>query len=227
MTQSKSTVPEVNAARTAAENLLEKVIEEVAKAASRSAGPSTRLFFPNGIESISITVKSGNLVEVHLDINGARTTATERRELMLRAEVTADAQKVIDSCEAHWDAFSGDCSGFVKAVAGDFNITLTGQADDIVDKMNGADWNVLADGPAAKDSADAGNFVLAGLKGADHTPPRAHGHVVVVVSGPLAQGKYPTAYWGTLGGQGKKNTTLNYAWNAADRDNVIYRSKSL
>jgi hypothetical protein len=29
-------------------------------------------------------------------------------------------------------------------------------------------------------------------------------HVVVVVDGPLAHGKYPTAYWGSLHGIGKK-----------------------
>ncbi len=35
-----------------------------------------------------------------------------------------------------------------------------------------------------------------------------HGHVVVLVPGPLSHGKYPTAYWGSLGGVPKKYTTL-------------------
>ena len=46
--------------------------------------------------------------------------------------------------------------------------------------------------------ADSGDYVIAGLKGGNHDPPRAHGHVTVVVSGPLAGGKYPTGYWGSL-----------------------------
>src|SRR6202034_2574503 len=53
-------------------------------------------------------------------------------------------------------------------------------------------------------------------------PDPAHGHVVVVVQGPLAHGLYPTAYWGQLGGVGKKDMTLNWAWTAGDRDNVVY-----
>ncbi len=144
-----------------------------------------------------------------------------------KRKATKDATAIVNSCENHWDAYKSDCSGFVKAVAADFGINLTGQADDIVDQMQSAPWQTLSDGPSAKAQADSGNFVLAGLKGADHQPPRDHGHVVVVVTGALAQNKYPTAYWGTLGGTGRKNTTLNWAWNATDRDNVIYAYQTL
>ena len=125
-------------------------------------------------------------------------------------------QNIIDTCEAHFDAYSHDCSGFLKAVAGSLGIAITGMADDIVDAIHSAPWTPLPDGIAAKAQADQGFFVVGGLK---DTP---HGHVVVVVQGPLAHGKYPTGYWGRLGATGMKNTTINWAWNATDRDKVSY-----
>src|SRR6516164_2166078 len=98
-------------------------------------------------------------------------------------------------CEADWDAHKNDCSGFVKAVATDLGIVLTGMANDIVDEIASAPWTSLnSDGVAAKQKAEAGFFVVAGLK---DTP---HGHVVVITPGPLAHDKYPTGYWGRLGG---------------------------
>jgi hypothetical protein len=125
-------------------------------------------------------------------------------------------QNIIDTCEAHFDAYSHDCSGFLKAVAGSLGIVITGMADDIVDAIRTAPWTPLPDGVAAKAQADQGFFVVGGLK---DTP---HGHVVVVVQGPLAHGKYPTGYWGRLGATGMKNATINFAWNVADRDKVSY-----
>ena len=130
-------------------------------------------------------------------------------------------QTIINACQADFAAHKSDCSGFVKAVASDLGITLTGMANDIVDEIQTAPWTELADGVAAKAQADLGFFVVGGLK---ETP---HGHVVVVVTGPLARGKYPTAYWGRLGGIGMKNTTINWAWNAADRDHVTYACLAL
>jgi hypothetical protein len=129
----------------------------------------------------------------------------------------ATAQAIIDACEKHWATHQANCSGFVKAVAAEFDLALTGLANDIVDYIS-TNWTTLADGPAAATAAAQGLLVVAGLKEA------GHGHVVVVVDGPLAQGKYPTAYWGRLGSSGKKNTTLNYSWGRSSRDSVIYRS---
>jgi hypothetical protein len=139
------------------------------------------------------------------------------------------AARIIATCEAQWDANSGDCNAFVLAVASVLGATgLAAPADAIVDTITSSpDWRVLQDGVEAKQAADAGQFVIAGLRGAEHNPPRDHGHVVVVVSGGLAQGKYPTGYWGSLGSTPYKNTTINYAWNAADRDSVHYAARSL
>lgn len=139
--------------------------------------------------------------------------------------MNANAQKVIDACEEVFDDNSDDCNKFAKAVAATFGVTLTGNADAIVDQVQGDGWTSLADGVEAKAKADDGWLVIGGLKGADQTPPADHGHVVIVVSGPLAHDKYPTAYWGRLGGGGEKNKTVNYAWKQADRDKVKYAAR--
>jgi hypothetical protein len=134
-------------------------------------------------------------------------------------------QEIINECERNFEVYKADCSGFVKAVATKFGIDLTGQADSIVNQIQQPDWTKLLDGVEAKAKADAGWLVVAGLKSSNHNPPRTNGHVVIVVSGPLANGKYPTGYWGTLGGVGRKSTTINYAWRDPDRDNVVYAAK--
>ena len=107
----------------------------------------------------------------------------------------ATAQDIIDACEAEWDAHQSDCSGFARAVAARLGVTLTGMANDIVGEIAGAPWSPVADGPAAAGEAARGRLVIAGLRGADQQAPDAHGHVVVVVQGPLAHDLYPTAYW--------------------------------
>ena len=146
-----------------------------------------------------------------------------------------DAQRIIKICEANWDAHKSDCSGFVKAVAAELEVStfLPGDnANVIVDKLHAAtDWAALSpgDGLAAKAQADAGLLVVGGLKGSDQVNPDLHGHVVVVIAGPLdsIHGKYPTAYWGQLNGVGAKAETINWAWRAGDRENVRYFAKLL
>lgn len=153
--------------------------------------------------------------------------ASAVRSTASAATVQSKAEKVIEECEKAWPGNKSDCSGFMKEVAGALGVTLTGQADDIVNQIQGPGWEVIADGPAAHAKAESGAFVVAGLKGKDHVPARANGHVVVVVKGHLAHGKYPTAYWGTLGGVGERNQTLNYACRESDRDRIIYRSRTI
>ena len=119
-------------------------------------------------------------------------------------------------CEKHWEKHRSDCSGFVKAVTSELGVVLTGQANDIVAQMQKGSWRLLASGGAAREQATAGSLVLGGLVD------QPHGHVVIVVPGPLAHGKYPTAYWGSLGGVGRKETTVNWSWSSVDRDRVLY-----
>jgi hypothetical protein len=132
------------------------------------------------------------------------------------------------ACEANFDANKGDCSGFVRAVGHALNIVIQGQADDIVGQLRaGGPWRPLADGVAAAASAGAGKFVVAGLLGSEQAEHSNHGHVVVVVAGPLAQARYPSAYWGSLGGTPGRFETINWAWTAHDRDRVSYAEQDL
>lgn len=149
--------------------------------------------------------------------------------------MNVNALLVTGTCEENWDAHKSDCSGFVKAVAADLKDTTFVPGDDanrIVGKLeNAPNWIPIprGNGVVAKAQADAGFFVIGGLKGSDMVSPEEHGHVVVVVTGPLdpTHDKYPTAYWGHLGGVGAKAQTINWAWLAADRDNVNYFAKAL
>ena len=131
---------------------------------------------------------------------------------------TSPQQQIINACIAQYEQHIGDCSGFAKAVAAALGVPLEGMANDIVDQIQAAPWTALADGIAAKNQADAGSFVVGGLKD------NPHGHVVVVVQGPLdtAHQKYPTAYWGSLAGKPGKDQTVNWAWNSTNRDHVVY-----
>jgi len=137
------------------------------------------------------------------------------------------AGDIINECESQFETYKNDCSAFAKAVAAAFSINLTGQADDIADQLQQGAWEVLGSGMTAKQRADNGWFVIAVLKGADNVPPQEHGHVAIIVSGPIAQQKYPTGYWGRLGGIGEKNKTINWAWNAASRDKVSFAAYKL
>jgi hypothetical protein len=132
------------------------------------------------------------------------------------------------ACEANWAANRSDCSGFVRAVVGAFGVTLVGVADEIVDALRaGGSWRALAGGPAAAQSAARGRLVVAGLRGDEQSEPSAHGHVVIIVAGPLSQDAYPLAYWGRLGGSGEKEKTINWAWRSPDRDRVSYAEQTI
>jgi len=131
--------------------------------------------------------------------------------------------RVTQACEDCFEAHQSDCSGFARAVAGQCGVTLTGLADQIVDTIRaGGAWTPLPDGLAAAKSAHDGKLVIAGLKGSEQDHPNPHGHVVVVVDGPLGRDAYPSAYWGRLGGTGEKHKTINFAWSENDRDEVSY-----
>jgi hypothetical protein len=125
-------------------------------------------------------------------------------------------EAVIEVCEAHWPKWKSDCSGFVKAVAGEFGVPLGGNANDITRQIQGEGWQVLENGAQAAAAAEEGAFVIGGR---EENP---HGHVVVVVGGEPAQGRYPHAYWGHLGSVGERNKTVNYSWRSPDRDEVVY-----
>jgi hypothetical protein len=128
------------------------------------------------------------------------------------------------ACAACFAAHRNDCSGFAKAVATTLDVPLDGMANDIVNTLrSGGNWQVLTDGIAANTRAAAGDFVIGGMRGDEQVNHDVHGHVVVVVGDqPLAHGRYPAAWWGSLGGQPGQDETVNFAWTEADRDRVTY-----
>ncbi|MGK7863110.1 hypothetical protein [Falsiroseomonas sp. E2-1-a4] len=138
----------------------------------------------------------------------------------MTATAATHTATILAACESKWEANKADCSGFVRAVARACGLELTGQANTIIQHVR-TNWHKVTDGADACAKATAGNFVIGGLEA---TP---NGHVVVVVPGPLNRGKYPTAYWGSIAGVGKKNTTINWSWGVTDRDKVEYRSIAL
>jgi len=142
------------------------------------------------------------------------------------------AADVTNACTGLWNANQADCSAFVRAVADAVGVQIAGDADDIVGLItSSADWTKCADGIAASDAASGAKLVIGGLTAHEVGNGATHGHVVVVVkpTGPLARGKYPYAYWGSLASgkvrtDGGLGTTVNYAFNAAVRDAVHYAS---
>src|SRR6185312_7656464 len=119
---------------------------------------------------------------------------------VLRGEIMPD--RVRDACEACFEANQHDCSGFVRAVAEQLGVTISGLANEIVDTIrSGEEWRAVPDGVAAAERAAAGKLVIGGLRGDEQFEHSNHGHLVVVVDGPLAHGRYPSAYWGSLGGE--------------------------
>ena len=130
--------------------------------------------------------------------------------------MASTGDQIIASCEAEWDAWKADCSGFVKAVAKQIGIQLTGQANQIIDYLDSAaNWeNLETDASLATARACQGYLVVGGLKALPH------GHVVVIVES--ASQKFPLAYWGRLGMVGRKNTSINWSWNRTDLPKVRY-----
>ena len=141
------------------------------------------------------------------------------------------ARDIIALCQRHLPKFGSDCSGFVKAVANDCGILLIGSANDIVKQIAGS-WQYVDDGIQARAAAARGLLVVAGATA------RGHGHVVIVVDGPLSRPhpqRFPYCFWGSyhamqiLGetvnvGFSRGHGCLNYAFGPDSRNKVIYRA---
>jgi hypothetical protein len=92
-----------------------------------------------------------------------------------------------------------------------------------------AGWNLIGDLATVEADAAAGMFIIAGLESGNFTPPRAHGHVVVVVNGddPNHPG-FPMAYWGMFGGVGQEDSSIRNSFTPdVDLPNVKYYGTTL
>ncbi|WP_233888777.1 hypothetical protein [Paraburkholderia flagellata] len=139
------------------------------------------------------------------------------------------SRNIIAICQRNILRYSNDCAGFVRAVAGACGVLLIGDANSIVGLLKTGQF--LSDGTAAQQAAASGQLVIAGV-----CAPR-HGHVAVVVDGPIRAGKYPYAFWGRyheLAAAGisanvgftRGHGTLNFAFDADKLDLVQYASFS-
>jgi hypothetical protein len=140
--------------------------------------------------------------------------------------VNANAYNIIAACQRDLPAHSNNCSGLVRAVAKECNVLLVGDANSITDQLSRAK-RVLSDGQEAARAAADGYLVIGGVKSS------CHGHVVIVVAGPLNRDKYPYCFWGqyhgiTLLGETmnvgftRGHGTLNWAFGSKTRDKVVY-----
>lgn len=136
-------------------------------------------------------------------------------------EPVTTKESIVAACRTQYDLHSDDCSGFLRAVAADLGYPLSGNANTLVDYFDRS-WTTLTRAEAIA-AARQGVFVVAGLKGSDHNPPRNHGHVVVVVDGPLYHNKYPLVWGGSIGSAQSPGTkSVGEVWNRTDRDAVRY-----
>lgn len=132
---------------------------------------------------------------------------------------------VIDECESQFEMYKADCSGFVKAVAAAFSVTLTGQADDIVDQITASGWRTLKDGVEAAEMAGSGWLVIAGLRSAEHTPPHAWSCPDCCQrSGGTRQ--VPHGLLGQIGWSGRKIQNHKLGMECAEPTTCLLRSKT-
>ncbi len=130
------------------------------------------------------------------------------------------------ACKERFKKYSGDCSGFLKSVAQDLNIELPQvQADGIIVYLeNSGNWEEVRSGAVAVQIAENGVLVIAGLKSEDFFENRpSHGHVAIVVQGPLYKGNYPKVWaGGSARGRSRGALTVGETWPINSRDLVKY-----
>jgi hypothetical protein len=128
-----------------------------------------------------------------------------------------------------------NCSGYLRLVAEGLDVNdnnlfgssaMAVQANEqVVGLRNSSQWVNLGKGEEGKDAAvrrvRAGQFVVAGYRN-----PTGHGHVAVVVDGPLVNG-WPRGYWGMMGGQPGRDRGLRESFSASKRTEVEFFARNL
>ncbi|GAA0724721.1 hypothetical protein GCM10009105_37580 [Dokdonella soli] len=65
-----------------------------------------------------------------------------RRGLIAFADARTTPRDVTNACESVYEFNKDDCNKFAKAVAAQFSVPLTGNADAIVDQITGIGWSL-------------------------------------------------------------------------------------
>lgn len=146
-------------------------------------------------------------------------------EQAARDALPSTGNAVVDAARRHFPAYARNCSGLVRAVAGEFGAAagLGGNADAQIDAMR-AGWEAVTREEAVV-RAGRGELVVAGLRSDEHAVPRGNGHVAVVVPGELYRDAYPRVWSGSLGGtagQSQGDRSVGQIWRVDDRDRVQY-----
>ena len=218
-TQSPTSMPETT---------LDRILDRCLKSIESRAADGPRLFFPNGIELIRIAAK-GSIEAPNFDFEITIAGGTAAPPL---PKPIADEHMLFEgfgrvqlACENLFGDNSNDCNKFVKAVANNFGIVVSGNADSVVDAIQNPPWNYIGnDLAAAKQAADIasqGRLVVGGLKASELGD--TNGHVVIVVPGALVNGLYPVAYWGSINpGNAARDKGVNFAFRHPLCDIVRY-----
>lgn len=148
-------------------------------------------------------------------------------------------EKIAAACENVWDDdvlqkklnIHGNCSGYLKKVAEKLGYSLPDvQANELMDWLDKkSGWVKIVDekgrfsGTLAQTLAKQGIFVIADQK---HPSAKEHGHVAVVVDGPLYNKKYPRVWsGGGIRGRSAGDKSVGETWPRSggyNRDKVKY-----
>ena len=146
------------------------------------------------------------------------------------SEEQSKAQILVDICKNKYVGSNiSNCNYFVDDVARELgHKSFSGRnANSIVDFLDAssASWTEVSGKDAAM-SAAQGVLVIAGLRSWEYKHPKSthgHGHVAIVIPGPLYLGKYPKVYCGGgPGGQSEGKKSSGEVWREEDRNQVHY-----
>lgn len=122
--------------------------------------------------------------------------------------------KILAACEKFWPEYQDDCSGFVKKVAGELGVSLSGQANDIYEQIQSAPWMLIGRGPRAGQHATVAGVSAAhdGLLVVGASRGSENGHVVIIVDYSKAKQR-AIGYWGKLGEVGEVYEKISQAFS--------------
>lgn len=154
---------------------------------------------------------------------------------MAPADVSFDptADGVVAACE-HFLASEHDrmaCNFFVQDVCGVFGIAdpVADQANDIAERIGGGAFEQLSGAAAAAERAAQDGWIVV----AAAATPGGHGHVAIIIPGPLMHfpsGDWPKGYWGALSGKWSGHDTpagfgpdfINQGFNGQQRSVIKF-----